>query len=196
VSYLLELRWDGVQSVSVALQMLREQAERTPAGQWVRVGGGWSGAQFAEKRLPTVSELNAATLETPVLVLHLYQSAILKRAAIAALGYTKDTPEPVRCQNPAQWADLLLYARHLCSLASSISSWSGCWAGWWFWPGMTQARSFGKQIAPTSRRGSTDLRPPANLKLQASAAEVRARPAASSPPGLTRKPRHTKGGAR
>jgi predicted amidohydrolase YtcJ len=46
----------------------------------VRVVGGWSGAQFAEKRLPTASELNAAVPETPVLVLHLYQSAILNRA--------------------------------------------------------------------------------------------------------------------
>ena len=94
VNYLLELRWDGVPSLSVALQMLREQSERTPAGQWVRVVGGWSGAQFAEKRLPTVSELNAAAPDTPVLVLHLYQSAILNRAAVAALGYTKDTPDP------------------------------------------------------------------------------------------------------
>jgi predicted amidohydrolase YtcJ len=40
--------------------MLRDQAERTPAGQWVRVVGGWSADQFAEKRLPTVAELNAA----------------------------------------------------------------------------------------------------------------------------------------
>jgi len=29
-----------------------------------------------------------------VLVLHLYQSAILNRAAVAALGYGKDTPDP------------------------------------------------------------------------------------------------------
>ena len=94
VNYLLELRWDGVPSISVALQMLREQSERTPAGQWVRVVGGWSGAQFAEKRLPTVSELNAAAPDTPVIVLHLYQSAILNRAAVAALGYTKETPDP------------------------------------------------------------------------------------------------------
>jgi predicted amidohydrolase YtcJ len=94
VNYLLELRWDGVPSVSMALQMLREQSERTPSGQWVRVVGGWSGAQFAEKRLPTVSELNAAAPDTPVLVLHLYQSAILNRAAVAALGYTMDTPDP------------------------------------------------------------------------------------------------------
>jgi predicted amidohydrolase YtcJ len=65
VNYLLELRWDGVPSVSVALRMLREQAERTPVGQWVRVAGGWSGAQFAERRLPTVSELNAAAPPRP-----------------------------------------------------------------------------------------------------------------------------------
>lgn len=94
VNYLLELRWDGVPSLSVALQMLHQQAERTPPGQWVRVVGGWSGAQFSEGRLPTVSELNAAAPDTPVLVLHLYQSAILNRAAVAALGYTKDTPDP------------------------------------------------------------------------------------------------------
>ena len=94
VNYLLELRWDGVPSLSMALRMLREQAERTPPGQWVRVVGGWSGTQFAEKRLPTISELNAAAPDTPVLVLHLYQSAILNRAAITALGYTKDTPDP------------------------------------------------------------------------------------------------------
>jgi len=70
VNYLLELRWDGVPALSLALRMLREQAEHTPPGQWVRVVGGWSGAQFAEKRLPTVSGLNAAAPDTPVLVLH------------------------------------------------------------------------------------------------------------------------------
>ncbi len=94
VNYLLELRWDGVSALSLALRMLREQAQRTPPGHWVRVVGGWTGAQFAEKRLPTVFELNAAAPDTPVLVLHLYQSAILNRAAITALGYTKDTPDP------------------------------------------------------------------------------------------------------
>ena len=94
VNYLLELRWDGVPALSLALRMLREQAQRTPPGHWVRVVGGRTGAQFAEKRLPTVSELNAAPPDTPVLVLHLYQSAILNRAAITALGYTKNTPDP------------------------------------------------------------------------------------------------------
>ncbi|OMI36233.1 amidohydrolase [Streptomyces sparsogenes] len=94
LNYVLELRWDGVPTLRQALAMLREQAARTPKGQWVRVVGGWSAEQFAERRLPTPAELNAAAPETPVFVLHLYQSAILNRAALRAVGYTKDTPDP------------------------------------------------------------------------------------------------------
>ena len=80
VNYLLELRWDGVPALSLGLRMLCEQTQRTPPGQRVPVVAGWTGAQFAEKRLPMVSDLNAAAPDTPVLVLHLYQSAILNRA--------------------------------------------------------------------------------------------------------------------
>nr|WP_220039826.1 amidohydrolase family protein [Nonomuraea aridisoli] len=65
LNYLLELHWDGVPSLRMALWMLREQAGRTPQGQWVRVVGGWTGEQFAERRLPTVSELDAAAPDTP-----------------------------------------------------------------------------------------------------------------------------------
>lgn len=93
--YLLELRWDGVPSLRQALGMLKEQVARTPKGQWVRVVGGWTGDQFVERRLPTVAELNAAAPDTPVFVLHLYHSAILNRAAIEAVGYNKDSPNPV-----------------------------------------------------------------------------------------------------
>ncbi|MFE5563408.1 amidohydrolase [Amycolatopsis japonica] len=93
-NYLLELRWDGVRSLRQALAMLREQAVRTPTGQWVRVVGGWTPEQFAEKRMPTVAELNEAAPETPVFVLHLYQAALLNRAAVRAVGYGKDTPNP------------------------------------------------------------------------------------------------------
>ncbi|WP_189269313.1 amidohydrolase [Streptomyces fuscichromogenes] len=94
LNYVLELRWDGVRSLRQGLAMLREQAARTPKGQWVRVVGGWSAEQFAEHRLPTVAELNAAAPDTPVFVLHLYQSAVLNRAALKAAGFTKDTPDP------------------------------------------------------------------------------------------------------
>jgi predicted amidohydrolase YtcJ len=94
LNYNMELRWDGVPSLADALRMLREQARRTPPGQWVRVVGGWSEFQFAERRMPTLQEINAAAPETPVFVLHLYAQALLNRAALRAVGYTRDTPNP------------------------------------------------------------------------------------------------------
>jgi predicted amidohydrolase YtcJ len=92
--YNMELRWDGVPSLADAMQMLSRQAERTPPPQWVRVIGGFSEFQFAERRLPTLAELNAAAPDTPVFVLNLYDRALLNRAALRAIGYTQDTPDP------------------------------------------------------------------------------------------------------
>jgi predicted amidohydrolase YtcJ len=92
LSYNMELRWDGVRSLADAMRMLKEQVDRTPAPQWVRVVGGFTEHQFAEKRLPTLDEINAIAPDTPVFILHLYDRALLNRAALRAVGYTKDTP--------------------------------------------------------------------------------------------------------
>lgn len=92
--YNMELRWEGVPSLADALRMLKEQADRTPAPQWVRVVGGWSEFQFAERRMPTLEEINAAAPDTPVFILHLYGRALLNRAAITVLGFDRDTPNP------------------------------------------------------------------------------------------------------
>ncbi|GAB4381208.1 MAG: amidohydrolase [Elainellaceae cyanobacterium] len=94
LNYNMELRWDGVPSLADGLRMLREQAQRTPPNQWVRVVGGWSEFQFAERRMPTLEEINQAAPDTPVFILHLYDRALLNRAALRAVGYTKDTPNP------------------------------------------------------------------------------------------------------
>ncbi|RFM29667.1 amidohydrolase [Deminuibacter soli] len=94
LNYNLELRWDGVPSLADALRMLKVQVARTPSPQWVRVVGGWCEFQFAEKRLPTLDEINAIAPDTPVFILHLYDRALLNRAALRAVGFTKDTPAP------------------------------------------------------------------------------------------------------
>ncbi len=94
LSYNMELRWDGVPSLADAMAMLKRQVDRTPAPQWVRVVGGFTEHQFAEKRLPTIAELNAAAPDTPVFILHLYDRALLNAAALRVVGYTKDTPDP------------------------------------------------------------------------------------------------------
>ncbi|QIF00494.1 amidohydrolase [Roseimicrobium sp. ORNL1] len=94
LNYNMELRWDGVPSLADGLRMLKAQAQRTPPGQWVRIVGGWSEFQFAERRMPTLEEINAAAPDTPVFVLHLYCRALLNKAALRACGYTKDSPNP------------------------------------------------------------------------------------------------------
>ena len=94
LNYNLELRWDGVPSLADALAMLKDQAARTPAPQWVRVVGGWSEFQFAERRMPTLDEINRVSPDVPVFILHLYDRALLNRAALRAVGYTRETPDP------------------------------------------------------------------------------------------------------
>jgi predicted amidohydrolase YtcJ len=94
LNYNLELRWDGVRDLADAMAMLRAQVARTPAPQWVRVVGGFTEQQFRQKRLPTLDELNALAPDTPVFILHLYDRALLNRAALRAVGYTRDTPDP------------------------------------------------------------------------------------------------------
>ncbi len=101
LNFNMELRWDGVPSLGDALDMLRRQVARTPAPQWVRVIGGWNELQFAERRGPTLEEINAIAPDTPVFILHLYDSALLNAAALRAVGYTKDNARPPRRRNPA-----------------------------------------------------------------------------------------------
>jgi predicted amidohydrolase YtcJ len=94
LNFNMELRWDGIRSLADGMAMLKRQVAITPPPQWVRVVGGFTAHQFDEKRLPTIGELNAVAPETPVFLLHLYDRAILNGAALRAVGYTKDTPEP------------------------------------------------------------------------------------------------------
>src|SRR5467141_1089638 len=95
LNFNLELRWDGVRSLADAMAMLKRQVAVTPPPQWVRVVGGFSEHQFAEKRLPTIEEINTIAPDTPVFLVHLYDRAILNGAALRAVGYTKNTPEPL-----------------------------------------------------------------------------------------------------
>ena len=94
LNFNMELRWDGVRSLADAMAMLKRQVAATPPPLWVRVVGGFTEHQFAERRLPTIDEINAIAPETPVFVLHLYDRALLNGAALRACGYTRDTPEP------------------------------------------------------------------------------------------------------
>jgi predicted amidohydrolase YtcJ len=94
LTFNMELRWDGVRSLADAMAMMKRQVAITPPPQWIRLVGGFTAHQFVEKRLPTIEELNAVAPDTPVCLLHLYDRALLNGAALRAVGYTKDTPDP------------------------------------------------------------------------------------------------------
>src|SRR5580700_2843030 len=94
LNFNMELRWDGVRSLADAMGMLKRQVAVTPPPQWVRVVGGFTEHQFDEKRLPTFDEINAVAPDTPVFILHLYDRALLNKAALRAVGYTAETPLP------------------------------------------------------------------------------------------------------
>ena len=89
-----ELRWDGVKSLKLALQMLKEQAQRTPKGQWVRVIGGWSPYQFEENRFPTSEEIEAATGDVPTFISFLYSRGWLNKAGLKERGIDENTQAP------------------------------------------------------------------------------------------------------
>ena len=93
LTYTNEVRWDGVASLAEGMRRVREQARRTPPPHWVQVIGGWTWAQFAEKRYPTLDEINAATGDTPCMIMHLYDRAWLNRAAVRVLGWDKEIPK-------------------------------------------------------------------------------------------------------
>src|SRR5258705_675999 len=93
LNFNMELRWDGVRSCADGMAMLKRQVAITRPPQWVRVVGGFTEHQFAEKRLPTIEELNTVAPDTPVFLLHLYDRAILNGAAVRAVGYTKGTKD-------------------------------------------------------------------------------------------------------
>ncbi|RYJ38329.1 Amidohydrolase 3 [Flavobacterium anhuiense] len=91
LNYNSELRWDGVKTLKRAMEMLKEQAARTPDGVWIKVIGGWNEFQFEEKRQPTIDEINAAVPDKPVFITYLYGKAFLNKKGIEVLKYTKDT---------------------------------------------------------------------------------------------------------
>lgn len=88
------LRWDGVPTLAEGLEMIRQQALRTPKGHWVRVIGGWTPFQFKEKRLPTPEELTQAAPNTPVYVQYFYSRAVVNESGLKAIGFDENTKTP------------------------------------------------------------------------------------------------------
>lgn len=91
-----ELHWEEIRSLQEGLKMIQDQARRIPAGNWIRVVGGWHEVQLAEKRMPTVAELDQVAPDHPVWMQRLYERAIVNSAGLKALGIGPDAQDPPR----------------------------------------------------------------------------------------------------
>jgi predicted amidohydrolase YtcJ len=91
--YATEVNWIGTHSIPEAMARLTAAAKVKPGG-WLIVAGGWTEAQFREKRRPTQQDLVAAAPGNPIYVQHFYDAALLSPAGMKALNINGDADVP------------------------------------------------------------------------------------------------------
>src|SRR5262245_52776080 len=64
-----DVRLESASSIAQLQALVRARAAGLKAGDWIIAVVGWSTAFLAEKRMPTIAELDAAAPENPVLLL-------------------------------------------------------------------------------------------------------------------------------
>lgn len=91
---LLGLDLTTVHSVEDLLGRIRERAATTPDSEQIS-GWGYYLQSFAEQRLPTLAELDAAAPRHPVALIHRSGHELLVNSVMLSMvGYTRDTPDP------------------------------------------------------------------------------------------------------
>jgi len=65
-----DTRLETAASIADSQSLIKARAKTVPAGEFITAMGGWNFAQFVEKRMPTLAELDAADADHPVIVFH------------------------------------------------------------------------------------------------------------------------------
>jgi predicted amidohydrolase YtcJ len=97
LTYLDELDWTQVPSVTRALATVRGAAASLPDGSWITALGGWHAGQFTEDRLPDLAELDDAAPRHPVFIHPVYgheDHGVLNTAALQVLGWSGQCADP------------------------------------------------------------------------------------------------------
>ncbi|MFF3579395.1 amidohydrolase [Streptomyces mirabilis] len=76
------------------LDLIRQRAEVTPEGEWIRTTTNWQELNLAERRMPTAAELDRATDRHPVLVKRGGHNDIVNTYGLRLAGISEDTPVP------------------------------------------------------------------------------------------------------
>ena len=81
-------------AIADVLAALKEQAAKTPPGEWVS-GFGYDDTLLAEKRHPTREELDSVSTELPVVAMHVSGHMLVANSvALASVGIDAETPDP------------------------------------------------------------------------------------------------------
>jgi predicted amidohydrolase YtcJ len=81
-------------TIAEFLALIRQRAETTPDGEWIRTTTNWQELNLAERRMPTAAELDQATDRHPVLVKRGGHNDVVNTYALRLAGITEDTPVP------------------------------------------------------------------------------------------------------
>jgi len=94
LSYANEVNWIGAATIDEAMTRLRSAAAQAAPGSWLIVAGGWTELQFAEKRRPTLAEVQRAVPNHPVWIQMFYSHVLMTPRALSELGLSLDNPPP------------------------------------------------------------------------------------------------------
>jgi len=94
-TWMLETRFDGVESRKKAIEMLRARAKAAGPGGWVFNIGGWAHQQFTDDPKPfTREELDQIAPDNPVGLQESYYQVFLNSKALSAFGIEAGKPDP------------------------------------------------------------------------------------------------------
>lgn len=85
---------DQAHTLAEFIDLIRQRAVHTPAGEWIQTSAAWHEVNLVEGRLPTASELDEATREHPVVVRRGGHVVVANSLALALGNIARETPDP------------------------------------------------------------------------------------------------------
>ncbi len=91
---LAAIRLDECQSAHEMMELVRERARSTPAGEWI-IGIGWNEGNFEAGKLPTRQDIDPATSDHPVLLMRYFDYDLVNSVGLRLAKVTRQTPHPL-----------------------------------------------------------------------------------------------------
>ena len=89
-----DVQVDNSKSIRDMIGLIRQRADKTAEGSWIRTSAAWHEKNLSEKRFPTAQELDAATTKHPVLVKRGGHNDVVNSLALRLAGITRETRDP------------------------------------------------------------------------------------------------------